>query len=100
MAKSGPITYFYSLHSFLPKGGSILFVNSNNNSINFPPSSDWAVGTGDFTIECWYYHTSSSGMALFDQYTAATTAAGNWQFWITGNIFYFYYLDPIYRMLF
>ena len=46
--------------------------------------------TGDFTIECWYYHTTN-GVALFDQYTAATTGAGNWQFWITGNIFYFYY---------
>ena len=59
MARTGAITYFYSLHSFIPKGGSILFVNSNNNSIFFPPSSDWAVGTGDFTIEFFIYQTNN-----------------------------------------
>jgi hypothetical protein len=42
-------------------GNSYQFFNANVNSyIDVPASSDWAVGTGDFTIEWFIYHTTNS----------------------------------------
>lgn len=83
MARSGAITYFYSLEQVLPKGGSILFVNSNNNSITFPPSSDWAVGTGDFTVEFFAYQTNNGNenflfdLGTSDNLAVAVASGGN-----------------------
>jgi hypothetical protein len=40
-------------------GGSISF-NGTNQYVSLPGSSDWAVGTGDFTVEWFQYQTSFS----------------------------------------
>ena len=40
-------------------GGSISF-NGANQYVSLPGSSDWAVGTGDFTVEWFQYQTSFS----------------------------------------
>ena len=40
-------------------GGSISF-NGTNQYVSVPGSSDWAVGTGDFTVEWFQYQTSFS----------------------------------------
>ena len=40
--------------------GSIVFSAANNSWLEFAGSSDWAVGTGDFTIEWWQWMTASS----------------------------------------
>lgn len=41
-------------------GNSYQFFNANTNSyIDVPSSSDWAVGTGDFTIEWFSYQTTT-----------------------------------------
>jgi hypothetical protein len=43
-------------------GGNIYsFSSSVNSYIDFPASSDWAVGTGDFTIEWFSYQTTLTG---------------------------------------
>jgi hypothetical protein len=43
---------------FIGGGNSYQFFNANSNSyIDVPASSDWAVGTGDFTIE-WFQYTT------------------------------------------
>jgi hypothetical protein len=42
-------------------GNSYSFVSSVNSFIDTPGSSDWAVGTGDFTIEWFQYQTTTSG---------------------------------------
>jgi len=83
MAITGPITYFYSLEQFTPKGGSIFFVNTNNNSITFPPSSDWAVGTGDFTIDFFIYQTNNGNenfifdLGTSDNLAVSVASGGN-----------------------
>jgi hypothetical protein len=46
---------------FAGGGNSYSFSSSVNSYIDFPASSDWAVGTGDFTIEWFSYQTSLSG---------------------------------------
>ena len=46
---------------FAGGGNSYSFSSSVNSYIDFPASSDWAVGTGDFTIEWFSYQTSPSG---------------------------------------
>jgi hypothetical protein len=42
-------------------GNSYSFISSVNSFIDTPASSDWAVGTGDFTIEWFQYQTTTSG---------------------------------------
>jgi hypothetical protein len=42
-------------------GNSYSFISSTNSFIDIPASSDWAVGTGDFTIEWFQYQTTTTG---------------------------------------
>ena len=42
-------------------GNSYSFISSVNSFINTPASSDWAMGTGDFTIEWFQYQTTTAG---------------------------------------
>ena len=46
---------------FAGGGNSYSFSSSVNSYIDFAASSDWAVGTGDFTIEWFSYQTTLSG---------------------------------------
>jgi hypothetical protein len=46
---------------FTGGGNSYSFISSINSFIDTPASSDWAVGTGDFTIEWFQYQTTTSG---------------------------------------
>ena len=43
------------------RGNSYSFISSVNSFIDTPASADWAVGTGDFTIEWFSYQTTLSG---------------------------------------
>ena len=40
-------------------GNSILFTQANNDYLSVTGSTAWAVGTGDFTVEGWYYQTNN-----------------------------------------
>ena len=46
---------------FAGGGNSYSFISSVNSFIDTPASNDWAVGTGDFTIEWFSYQTTLSG---------------------------------------
>jgi hypothetical protein len=46
---------------FAGGGNSYSFISSVNSFIDTPASSDWAVGTGDFTIEWFSYQTTLAG---------------------------------------
>ena len=45
---------------FVGGGNSYQFSSSVNSWISFPGSTDWAVGTGDFTVEWFGYQTNTS----------------------------------------
>lgn len=45
---------------FAGGGNSYSFISSVNSFIDTPASSDWAVGTGDFTVEWFQYQTTTS----------------------------------------
>ena len=45
-------------------GGSYVFDNASD-KITTPNSSDWQFGTGDFTVECWYYMNNTSSSQVF-----------------------------------
>ena len=47
-----------SVSPFVEGGNSYLFSSNVNSFIDTPASSDWAVGTGDFTIEWFSYQTT------------------------------------------
>jgi hypothetical protein len=46
---------------FVGGGNSYSFISSVNSFIDTPASVDWAVGTGDFTIEWFSYQTTLAG---------------------------------------
>lgn len=46
---------------FVGGGNSYSFISSVNSFIDTPASVDWAVGTGDFTIEWFSYQTTLTG---------------------------------------
>lgn len=45
---------------FVGGGNSYQFSSSVNSWISFPGSNDWAVGTGDFTVEWFGYQTNTT----------------------------------------
>lgn len=45
---------------FAGGGNSYSFISSTNSYVSIPASTDWAVGTGDFTIEWFGYQTSTA----------------------------------------
>ena len=70
-------------------GGSMYSPNANN-YVSFSPSSTFAFGTGDFTVEGWFYSITNSSFGIFDSttngsYWALRAASGGGQ---GGQIFY------------
>jgi len=66
----------------LPYGNSVFF-NGTTDYMK-APSITTSMGTGDFTIETYYYPTSFAAVTtLFGQYTAATTGLGYWNVQVT-----------------
>ena len=61
--------------------GAAVF-NGTSQSLSLPSNAAFAVGTGDFTLECWVYpQKSSSAQAIFDLRNPNTTAG--WDLYIT-----------------
>ncbi len=67
-------------------GASGQFVSATSDFINVAANDDFAYGTGDFTIEFWYYSTSATQQVLIDQRTQATDIAVYIERNIAGNI--------------
>ncbi len=73
---------------FVGGGNSYQFSSSVNSFISLAASSDWAVGTGDFTIE-WFVRqtTANANPRTFSVGTYSTAAIANS---IEGGIFYYW----------
>jgi len=60
-------------------GATSLYVADN---VTISSSDGFNMGTGDFTIEAWYYFTSfSNSFGHYDQWSGGSTGAGNVQMW-------------------
>ena len=60
-------------------GATSLYVADN---VTISSSDGFNMGTGDFTIEAWYYFTSfSNSFGHYDQWASGSTGAGNVQMW-------------------
>lgn len=60
-------------------GATSLYVADN---VTISSSDGFNMGTGDFTIEAWYYFTSfSNSFGHYDQWAGGSTGAGNVQMW-------------------
>jgi len=60
-------------------GATSLYVADN---VTLSSSDGFNMGTGDFTIEAWYYFTSfSNSFGHYDQWAGSSTGAGNVQMW-------------------
>ena len=54
--------------------GSVYFDGTTQNRITIPSTTDFAPGTGDFTIEMWVYHTDLTGQQTYFGDTYGSTA--------------------------
>lgn len=77
---------------FVGGGNSYSFISSVNSFIDTPASSDWAVGTGDFTIEWFSYQTTlSNAQRIFtvDDFNSADIAVsienGTFYYWANSS---------------
>ena len=60
-------------------GATSLYVADN---VTISSSDGFNMGTGDFTIEGWYYFTSfSNSFGHYDQWNGSSTGSGNVQMW-------------------
>ena len=60
-------------------GSTSLYVADN---VTISSSDGFNMGTGDFTIEAWYYFTSfSNSFGHYDQWNGSSTGSGNVQMW-------------------
>lgn len=84
-----------SLSPFAGGGKSYLFTSSVSSFISIPASSDWALGTGDFTIEWFARQTSANAFPRpfsMGTYAAATIAVSletsTFYYWANSGIRY------------
>ena len=74
--------------------GSVFFGNGNMgtayDSLKTEPSSDFIMGTGDFTLEGWFYigNTTQNWQALIGDTLYGDT--GGWTFYVAAATLYFY----------
>ena len=83
-------------------GGSHKFVASSSQQITTPGSSNFAFGTGDFCVECWYYNDTSGGGTSYNQLVGniESSASGFWRIGSVfggGNEFWFTYTNGNYN---
>jgi hypothetical protein len=84
-----------SVSPFVGGGNSYQFSQSNNSFITAPASSDWALGTGDFTIEWFARQTSTASFPRafsIGTYSTATIAnsieGGTFYYWANSGVRY------------
>lgn len=73
--------------------GTAIYFDGTGDYLQLPTSSDWAMGTGDFTIECWFRQDASpSGkQAIFDTRVSGRDTTTGFSFGIHNNgSFYIY----------
>jgi hypothetical protein len=60
-------------------GGSCFF-DGNTDYFTLPAGSDWAFGSGDFTVEAWVNYYSTAGTRILTNRQASAALAGTWSF--------------------
>jgi hypothetical protein len=82
---------------FAEGGNSYSFISSTTSFITTPGSADWAVGTGDFTVEWFSYQTTLTGfqraytVGNFTNQgirTAVSIESGTFYYWANGTFRY------------
>ena len=63
-------------------GSTSLYVADN---VTVSSSDGFNMGTGDFTIEGWYYLTQFNNHFLYDQWASSSTGSGNVQVYVKSN---------------
>ena len=76
-----------NLGTNLTPTGSVFFSGATKNRLTIPTSSDFAFGTGDFTIEMFVYHTNITGQQTYfgDTYGGDPGADGIYTYKTTNN---------------
>jgi len=82
---------------FAGGGNSYSFISSTTSFITTPGSNDWALGTGDFTVEWFSYQTTLNGFqraytvgnfASSGIRTAVSIESGTFYYWANGTFRY------------
>ena len=91
VTNSGPVTVSTSIKKF--GTGSIQFDSTAGKYLSLPASADFAMDTGDFTVECWVYITgaqSQYGGIFITRPTTSTAWANTIWFGIYGQALHLY----------
>jgi hypothetical protein len=74
-------------HSFTQAkfGGSSIFFDGTDDSLDIADSTDFDFGTGNFTFEFWVYKTASGKAAIFETRASDDNDGFNLEFNSTGN---------------
>lgn len=94
-AKSGQAPYDFQTFSASKHGGSIK-VDGNSDYVSATHSSDFNFGSGDFTVECWFYAIDSDLSSAGSQCILTTADSTDFQgiyFGIQNNNTYFLIAD-------
>ena len=63
--------------------------------LEVPDSTDWAFGSGQFTVEGWFrFSAVSATMAFVGQYGSGVAADTSWALWRNGSNIIFRMMDP------
>jgi hypothetical protein len=61
-------------------------MNGSSNYLSIPGNSNWAMGTGDFTVEWWQYQRSTGSAPRI--FSVGNYSTASWAVSIESNIFY------------
>ncbi len=69
-------------------GGASVYLDGNGDYLDVAASSDFNFGTGDFTVEFWFYSSSAATQSPYRRIIAhpsSTNTAGTFQIWQAGD---------------
>ncbi len=71
-------------------GGASLYLDGTGDYVTYASHADFAFGTGDFTVEHWFYTASSGTMTLIDMRPNSTTNGAYFNTYMTAGVIYYY----------
>jgi hypothetical protein len=63
-------------------GATSMYFDGTGDYLTIPDHTDWDLGTGDFTIECWIYTNAGGGGAILNQSDSGAASDSSFIIWL------------------